>query len=167
MIFQERAEWVNSIIQQLWPNIGHFTKKIISDRVEPNIQAQFESKGLSGFKFEKVDLGSIPPRVTGIKVYEKNVSRSEIIVDLDLVFASNCDLKFSLKNLTLLQIADFSLRGVLRIVFNPLLMDKPLIGGMQYYFLTTPEIDYDLGGVANVVNMIPGMNFTEPLPICI
>ena len=29
MIFQERAEWVNSIIQQLWTNIGHFTKKII------------------------------------------------------------------------------------------------------------------------------------------
>ena len=38
--------------------------------------------GLAGFKFEKVVLGQIPPRVTGIKVYDKNVGRDEIILDL-------------------------------------------------------------------------------------
>ena len=154
--FQERAEWINSIIQQLWPNIGHFTRKIINEKVESKIRVQFENKGLSRFKFEKIDLGSIPPRITGIKVYDKNVSRSEIIIDLDLVFASDCDISFSLKNLKILQITNFSLRGVLRLIFTPLLRDKPLIGGIQYYFLTTPEIDYELGGVANVVNLIPG-----------
>ena len=155
--FQERAEWINSIIQQLWPNIGHFTRKIINEKVESKIRVQFENKGLSRFKFEKIDLGSIPPRITGIKVYDKNVSRSEIIIDLDLVFASDCDISFSLKNLKILQITNFSLRGVLRLIFTPLLRDKPLIGGIQYYFLTTPEIDYELGGVANVVNLIPGI----------
>ena len=155
--FQERAEWINSIIQQLWPNIGHFTRKIINEKVESKIRVQFENKGLNRFKFEKIDLGSIPPRITGIKVYDKNVSRSEIIIDLDLVFASDCDISFSLKNLKILQITNFSLRGVLRLIFTPLLRDKPLIGGIQYYFLTTPEIDYELGGVANVVNLIPGI----------
>ena len=157
--FQERAEWINSIIHQLWPNIGHFTKKILSERVEPKLQAKFESMGISGFKFEKVDLGSIPPRISGIKVYDKNVSSSEIVLDLDLVLASDCDINFSLKNVTILQITNFSLRGLLRVVLKPLLTDKPLIGGFQYCFLSSPEIDYDLGGVANVVNMIPGLIF--------
>ena len=113
--------------------------------------------GISGFKFEKVDLGSIPPRITGIKVYDKNVSSSEIVMDLDLVLASDCDINFSLKNVTILQITNFSLRGLLRVVLKPLLTDMPLIGGFQYCFLSSPEIDYDLGGVANVVNMIPGL----------
>ena len=153
---KERPEWVNLIIQQLWPSISQFAKKIVNEIVQPKIQDKFESKGLSGFEFEKIDLGSIPPRITGIKVYDKNVSRSEIIIDLDLVLASDCDLNFSLKNLTLLQIKNFSLRGVLRVVFTPLLTDKPLIGGIQYYFMTTPEIDYELGGIANIVNLIPG-----------
>ena len=85
------------------------------------------------------------------------MSRSEIIADVDLVFESDCDLKFCLRDLTILQIEDFSLRGVLRIVLKPLLTDKPLVGGFQYCFLTTPEIDYEIGGVANVVNFIPGM----------
>ena len=155
--FQERAEWINSIIHQLWPNIGHFTKKILSERVEPKLNAKFESMGISGFKFEKVDLGSIPPRISGIKVYDKNVSSSEIVLDLDLVLASDCDINFSLKNVTILQISNFSLRGLLRVVLKPLLTDMPLIGGFQYCFLSSPEIDYDLGGVANVVNMIPGL----------
>jgi hypothetical protein len=32
-----------------------------------------------------VVLGQIPPRVTGIKVYDKNVGRNEIIMDLVLI----------------------------------------------------------------------------------
>ena len=79
---QERAEWINSILQQLWPNVGHYTRKIIAETVEPAVKAALDGYGLAGFKFEKVVLGQIPPRVTGIKVYDKNVGRDEIILDL-------------------------------------------------------------------------------------
>ena len=149
---QERCEWINSITQQLWPNIGHYTRKIINEQVEPLVKTTLDSYGLGGFKFEKFVLGRIPPRITGVKVYDKNVtSRDEIIMDLDLVFASDCDIKFRLKKITA-QIGDFSLRGILRVVFKPLITDMPLIGGIQVYFLTSPEIDFDLGGVANALD---------------
>merc|ERR1719464_1355022 len=153
---KERAEWINSIIKQLWPNVGHYTRKIINDTVEPEVKKALNSYGLTGFKFEKVVLGRIPPRVTGIKVYDKNVARDEIIMDLDLVFASDCDIKFSLKKISA-KIGDFSLRGLLRVVFKPLITDVPLIGGVQVYFLTPPEIDFDLGGVANALDA-PGLS---------
>ena len=110
---------------------------------------------MKGFKFEKVVLGRVPPRITGVKVYEKNIARDEIIMDLDLVFASDCDIKFSLKKITA-KINDFSLRGVVRVVLKPLITEIPLIGGIQVYFLTPPEIDFDLGGVANALDA-PGM----------
>jgi Ca2+-dependent lipid-binding protein len=96
------------------------------------------------------------PRITGIKVYDKNVARDEIIMDMDLVFASDCDIKFSLKKISA-KIGDFSLRGLLRVVFKPLIRDVPLIGGVQVYFLTAPEIDFDLGGVANALDA-PGLS---------
>ena len=82
LIFQERAEWINSILKQLWPNVGHYTRKVIAESVEPAVKAALDNYGLTGFKFEKVVLGQIPPRVTGIKVYDKNVGRNEIILDL-------------------------------------------------------------------------------------
>jgi len=86
-------------------------------------------------RFERVVLGQIPPRITGIKVYDKNVSRNEIIMDLDLVFASDCDIKFSVSKFKA-KIMDFSLRGILRVVFKPIVNDMPLIGGVQVIILT-------------------------------
>ncbi len=59
---QERAEWLNSILQQLWPNVGHYTRSLISTSVEPAVKGALEGYGLSGFKFERVVLGQIPPR---------------------------------------------------------------------------------------------------------
>lgn len=139
------------MLQQLWPNVGHYTRKIIAESVEPAVKNALESYSLGGFKFEKVVLGRVPPRITGIKVYEKNIARDEIIMDLDLVFASDCDIKFSVKKIAA-KISDFSLRGLLRVVFKPLISEIPLIGGVQVYFLTPPEIDFDLGGVANALD---------------
>jgi Ca2+-dependent lipid-binding protein len=115
-----------------------------------------EGYGLGNFKFDKVVLGQIPPRITGIKVYDKNTSRKEIIMDLDLIFASDCDIKFSVKGVKA-KISDFSLRGLLRVVFKPLVTEIPLIGGVQVYFLSPPEINFDLGGVANCLD-VPGLS---------
>ena len=42
-------------------------------------------------------------------------------------------------------------------VFKPLITDIPLIGGIQVYFLTAPDIDFDLGGVANALD-VPGLS---------
>jgi len=131
--------------------VGQYTHKIVTESVQPAISAALKSYKIDGFKFEKVVLGRVPPRISGIKVYEKNVSRDEIIMDLDLVFASDCDIKFSLKKITA-KIGDFSLRGLVRVVFKPLISEVPLIGGIQVYFLTPPDIDFDLGGVANALD---------------
>lgn len=39
---------------------------------------------------------------------------------------------------------------------KPLISTAPLIGGMQFFFLNQPSIDYDLVGVADVLDM-PGL----------
>ena len=57
------------------------------------------------------------------------------------------------------KISDFSLRGLLRVVLKPLVSEIPLVGGVQVYFLTSPEVDFDLGGIANALDA-PGMFIT-------
>ncbi len=42
-------------------------------------------------------------------------------------------------------------------LFRPLIGDIPLIGGVQLYFLRQPEVEFDLGGAANVLE-IPGLS---------
>ena len=79
--------------------------------------------------------GQVPPRITGIKMHEQNISRKEMIMDLDIVFASNLVVEFKVNiwvtnnNCEILcfqvkgipaKISDFGFRGMLRVVFKPL-----------------------------------------------
>ena len=39
----------------------------------------------------------VPPRITGIKMHDQNISRKEMIMDMDIVFASNLVVEFKVK----------------------------------------------------------------------
>ncbi|BES97177.1 Hypothetical protein NTJ_09991 [Nesidiocoris tenuis] len=152
----ERAEWVNRILNQVWPNVNHYAKDLIKDVIEPAVQESLLQYKLSGFSFQKMRLGTIPPRIGGIKVYDKNVSRNEIIMDMDLFYAGDCDISFTLSGMSG-GIKDFQIHGMIRVVMKPLIRTIPLVGGLQIYFLNNPNIDFNLVGVADLLDM-PGLS---------
>jgi hypothetical protein len=47
------------------------------------------------FKFLQMDMGDIPCRVGGIKVYTHNVGRDRIIVDMDVAYAGDSEFTVS------------------------------------------------------------------------
>ncbi len=49
------------------------------------------------------------------------------------------------------------LSGTLRLVMKPLINQIPLIGGVQYFFLNPPALDFNLIGIADVLDM-PGLS---------
>eukprot|EP00090_Calanus_glacialis_P017269 TRINITY_DN26933_c0_g1_i7.p1 TRINITY_DN26933_c0_g1~~TRINITY_DN26933_c0_g1_i7.p1 ORF type:complete len:1127 (+),score=330.64 TRINITY_DN26933_c0_g1_i7:171-3551(+) len=155
---KERAEWVNSILKQVWPYVNDYVRHTLFNTVEPAVESALKAYKLTPFKFERerVFLGQVPPRITGIKVYDTNTSRKEIIMDLDIVFASDLEIVFKVKGIPA-RVSDFGLRGMARVVLKPLISQIPLVGGIQVYFLKAPDIDYTLGGVAGTLE-IPGLN---------
>ncbi|XP_055611278.1 extended synaptotagmin-2 isoform X4 [Uranotaenia lowii] len=152
----ERCEWLNKILKQVWPNANYFAKNLIKDSIEPSIQQALTGYKLNGFKFDRMILGTIPPRIGGVKVYDKNVSRNEIIMDLDLFYAGDCDINFSLSGLRG-GIKDFQIHGTVRVIMKPLISQMPLIGGLQIFFLNNPNIDFNLVGVVDLLDM-PGLS---------
>ena len=69
----------------MWTSLGHFITHLLTTNVEPLIQKSLEGFSLKDFKFDHVLLGSIPPRIGGVKCYDKNyTSRNEIILDLEV-----------------------------------------------------------------------------------
>ncbi|XP_028036842.1 extended synaptotagmin-3-like, partial [Bombyx mandarina] len=95
----ERAEWLNRILLQVWPNVNSYAKTLLKDLIEPAVAESLANYKLSGFKFERMILGTIAPRVGGVKVYDKNLSRNEIIMDIDLFYAGDCDISFVLQRI--------------------------------------------------------------------
>jgi hypothetical protein len=49
-------------------------------------------------------------------------------------------------------------QGLLRVVMRPLITKIPLIGGLQIFFLNNPDIDFNLVGVADVLDL-PGLRW--------
>lgn len=55
----ERCEWLNRILKQVWPNANQFTRNLIKQSIEPNVQKALSGYKLNGFKFDRMILGSI------------------------------------------------------------------------------------------------------------
>lgn len=90
------------------------------DVIEPKIAEALSEYKLNGFKFDRILLGTIPPRLGGVKVYDKNISRNEIILDADLFYASDCDINFQLSGMRA-GIKDFQIHGMIRKNFYDLI----------------------------------------------
>ncbi|KAH8278506.1 hypothetical protein KR018_004322, partial [Drosophila ironensis] len=152
----ERCEWLNKILKQVWPNANHFARTLVKETIEPNVALALANYKLNGFRFDRIILGTIPPRIGGVKIYDKNVDRNEIIMDLDLFYASDCDINFYLHGVKG-GIKDFQIHGWVRVVMKPLIRSMPLVGGLQIFFLNNPNIDFNLVGVIDFMDM-PGLS---------
>lgn len=77
-------------------------------------------------------------------------------MDLDLFYAGDCDINFSLGGFRG-GIKDFQIHGTVRVVMKPLIPNPPLVGGLQIFFLNNPNIDFNLVGVIDLLDM-PGLS---------
>jgi hypothetical protein len=68
----ERCEWLNRILKQVWPNANHFTRNLIKQSVEPNVQKALAGYKLNGFKFDRMILGTIVSCVVEILEIDGN-----------------------------------------------------------------------------------------------
>lgn len=146
-------------MQQLWPYVDEFfSAKLIKAKLEPKIRKALSKMKLNGFAFDRnrILLGTTPIRIGGVKVHDMNTSRDEIIMDMDLIFASDCSINFRLAGIPA-ALNDFEIYGKIRVIMKPLISKAPFIGGIQIFFLDNPDIDFSLAGPAEISN-IPGLS---------
>lgn len=151
----ERAEWVNRMLGQFWPFVGDYVKDLITESIEPSIRSSLPAY-LQSFKFERIDLGDQPPRIGGVKVYKENVSRNEVIMDIELFYSGDCNFKVKVKGFKA-GIKELQIHGHLRVVMRPLNKEMPLVGGVTVFFLSPPAIDFTLTNLGQVLE-VPGLN---------
>ncbi|XP_008193857.1 extended synaptotagmin-2 [Tribolium castaneum] len=146
---RERAEWLNQVIAQLWPTVESYIVKLFRTSIQTKIRKKYDS-----FQFESIDFGPTPPKIDGIKVYTAAATTDSIIIDFDVFYDGDCDINFSFSGAEIGGIRDFQLSVEVRVVLKPLLPKVPLIGGIQIYFLNTPDINFTLEGLSG----IPGLS---------
>lgn len=50
------------------------------------------------------------------------------------------------------------LHGMLRVIMKPLITTVPIVGGLQVFFLNNPSLDFNLVGIADILDM-PGLRY--------
>ncbi|KAL3269794.1 hypothetical protein HHI36_008853 [Cryptolaemus montrouzieri] len=150
----ERAEWLNRMIHQIWPTVNNYTRIYFEEYLEPELKRNFRAYLPGEFKFDRIHLGFIPPKITGMKTYD-STDKEQIIIDMNILYGGDCDFQFNVGGMSA-GIKDFQLEGTLRFIMKPFIPTMPLVGGIQVFFINSPEVDFCMGGVTTLLE-IPGI----------
>lgn len=101
-------------------------------------------------------MGDEAPRIGGIKVYKDHIARGEIVIDAEILYAGDAEVKARVGKF-LIGFKEITLHGTMRIIVKPLVREMPFIGGITAFFLTTPSVDFNLTDLADVMD-IPGLS---------
>lgn len=68
----------------MWPFVAQYLADFLKTHAEQNID-DIMPDYCKGFRFEKIDFGSVVPRIGSVKCYDENTDRKEIIFDIELM----------------------------------------------------------------------------------
>lgn len=92
------------------------------------------------------------PRITGIKVYDRNLCQDDIMIDLSVSYFGDTELSFYVNGAEG-GIKNIQLEGTVRITLKSLMPQPPFFHGIEITFLTCPAFDYELLTVLAPLNM--------------
>jgi len=152
-------EWIQTVIQQLSPRFGEFASDILSHQVEPLIQKVFSQSNVPNveFKFTKLEFGDVPPKVENVETHgtpEGQETTKSVTIDFDFIYVGNCDLQVSILGIDT-GVRDVQMSARARLVMKPTTKQVPFVGGLQFCFLTIPQIGFDLDGIADIIDWAP------------
>ncbi|XP_023332371.1 extended synaptotagmin-3 [Eurytemora carolleeae] len=146
--------WFLALLGQLSPRVSEMGTRVLNSRVEPLVQGALATLNLGrkAFKFTRINLGQVRPKITNIRTHSAVSDLNRITMDFDLVYIGDGDIQVSILGVSS-GVRNVKLGGRGRLVLSPTMSELPLVGGIQFFFLTKPEIDFDFDGLAKIADL--------------
>ncbi|XP_040005335.1 extended synaptotagmin-3 [Xiphias gladius] len=146
----EKVDWVNKVLEQAWPFFGMYMEKLLKENIQPSVR--LSSPALKMFAFTKVHFGHTPLRITGMKVYTHEVDQKEVILDMNICYDGDVDIDTVVKPPITAGIKGLKLKGMLRVILEPLIGQVPLVGGVTFFFIRRPTLEINWTGMTNLLD---------------
>ncbi|XP_059955602.1 extended synaptotagmin-3 isoform X2 [Mesoplodon densirostris] len=150
----ERVEWANKITSQIWPYLSMIMENKFREKLEPKIREK--NAHLRTFTFTKLYFGQKCPRINGVKVHTNQCNRRQVVLDLQICYIGDCEISVALQKIQA-GVNGIQLQGTLRLILEPLLVDKPFVGAVTMLFLQKPHLQINWTGLTNLLD-VPGIN---------
>ncbi|XP_040913456.1 extended synaptotagmin-3 isoform X2 [Toxotes jaculatrix] len=127
-----------------------YMDKLLRENIQPSVR--LSSPALKMFSFTKVHFGHIPLRITGMKCYTHEVDQKEVILDLNICYDGDVDIDAVVKPPITAGVKGVKLKGMLRVILEPLIGQVPLVGGVTFFFIRRPTLEINWTGMTNVLD---------------
>ncbi|KAL6498787.1 hypothetical protein OROGR_028334 [Orobanche gracilis] len=158
--FTGKVKWLNKQLSKLWPFIADAAEAIIKDSVEPSLE-EYRPPGITSLKFSKLSLGTVAPKIEGIRV--QSLKEGQITMDIDLRWGGDPNIVLAVEAAHVasipIQLKDLQVFTIVRAIFQ--LSDEiPCISAVVVALLAEPkpQIDYTLKAVGGSLTAIPGIS---------
>ncbi|KAF8718893.1 hypothetical protein HU200_025208 [Digitaria exilis] len=155
----EQVKWLNKQLSKLWPFIEEAATMVIRDSVEP-ILDDYRPPGISSLKFSRLSLGTVPPKIEGIRI--QSFQKGQITMDMDFRWGGDPNIILAVETLVAslpIQFKNLQVYTIIRMVFQ--LSDEiPCISAVVIALLAEPKprIDYILKAVGGSLTAMPGLS---------
>eukprot|EP00903_Cladosiphon_okamuranus_P007574 g7348.t1 len=153
----ERVDWLNKMLDKMWVSASAATEDLFDTTIQPILDS-YRPAGVNALGFKKVSLGTIPPKVVGVRALEMKDDKA--VIDIDLRWAGNAEfvLEAGVKPVPLLiTLNKICFSGRMRVELAPLVPVFPCFGAVVLTFMEKPFIDFKFKlGKLNVMSIGPG-----------
>ncbi|XP_075487381.1 calcium-dependent lipid-binding protein-like [Primulina tabacum] len=156
----EQVKWLNKQLGKLWPFVADAAEAVIKESVEPLLE-QYRPTGITSLKFSKLSLGTVAPKIEGIRV--QNLKEGQITMDIDLRWGGDPSIILAVEAALVasipIQLKDLQVFTVVRAIFQ-LADEIPCISAVVVALLADPKprIDYTLKAVGGSLTALPGLS---------
>ncbi len=154
-------EWLNRIVLTLWLNFRAYVKFKFLHQLWPKVKKKLRDTPLNNLEIHDFNIGDKPFRV--IKIECQQHSNDDLIMDVEIAYdgSANITITYSQESLNVsipVTLQKFCVSNVkVRIVLKKMSDQIPFIGGIQFFFLESPIIDWQTADAAKVVDL-PGLD---------
>ncbi|XP_060213274.1 calcium-dependent lipid-binding protein-like [Lycium barbarum] len=156
----EQVKWLNKQLGKLWPFVAEAAEAIIKESVEPLLE-DYRPPGITSLKFSKLSLGTVSPKIEGIRV--QKLKKDQITMDIDLRWGGDPNIVLGVEAAMVasvpIQLKDLQVFTVVRVIFQ-LAEEIPCISAVVVALLSEPKpkIDYTLKAVGGSLTALPGIS---------
>lgn len=154
----ERLDWLNKMIELMWPYLDKAICKTAKEIVDPIIAEQIPQYKIESVEFQSFTLGTLPPTFPGMKVYI--TEEKELIMEPVIRWAANPNITVVVKAFGLkatAQVIDLQIFASPRITLKPLVPTFPCFAKIYVSLMEKPHVDFGLKLLGADAMSIPGL----------
>ncbi|KAJ0970483.1 hypothetical protein J5N97_023360 [Dioscorea zingiberensis] len=154
----DRVDWMNKFVSDMWPYLDKAICNTIRSTTKPIFEQYIGKYGIESIEFDHLTLGTLPPIIHGVKVYE--TQERELVMEPAIRWAGNPNIILSVKLLTLkltMQLVDFQIFILPRVTLKPLVPSFPCFANLNISLMEKPHVDFGLKFFGGDIMAIPGL----------